>query len=145
MAAPKKEIFKKVKLQIEAGKANPAPPVGPALGQAGANIMEFCKQFNDRTKAMQGKIPVKLTVYKDKSFEFITKLPAMSYFIMKELGLEKGSKTPGLAQVGKLTRKNLENIANAKLPDLNTTDIEAAIRIVAGQAITMGIDVEGQE
>jgi large subunit ribosomal protein L11 len=145
MAAPKKEIFKKVKLEIEAGKANPAPPVGPALGQAGANIMEFCKQFNDRTKAMQGKIPVKLVVYKDKSFEFITKLPAMSYFIKKELGLEKGSKAPGLTQVAKMSRAQLENVAKAKLPDLNTTNLEAAMKIVAGQAITMGIDVEGQD
>lgn len=137
-----KEVVKTIKLQIEAGKANPAPPVGPALGQAGVNIMDFCKAFNDRTKDKQGPIPVVINVFKDKKFEFITKLAPMSYLIKKELGLESGSKTPGLDIVKKMTKEQLKKVAQAKMPDLNTTDIYAAMKTVAGQARSMGVDAE---
>ncbi len=146
MAAPAvkgKEVVKVVKLAIEAGKANPAPPVGPALGQAGVNIMEFCKQFNDRTKDKKGPVPVVIDVYKDKSFSFITKISPMSYLIKQALGIESGSKKPGLEFVAKkITKAQLKQIAEAKMPDLNTTNIEAAMRIVEGQCISMGIEVQ---
>lgn len=143
-----KKIQAYVKLQIEAGKANPAPPVGPALGQQGVNIMEFCKAFNAKTqeimKTMPGApIPVIITVYSDRSFTFDTKQPNMTYFIKKALGIEKGSSNPNTTKVGKLTRKQLEEIAKAKMPDLTAKSLEAAIRTVAGSARNMGIDVEG--
>ena len=146
MAAPAvkgKEVVKVVKLAIEAGKANPAPPVGPALGQAGVNIMEFCKQFNDRTKDKKGPVPVIIDVYKDKSFTFITKISPMSYLIKQAMGLEAGSKKPGLEFVAKkITKDQVKKIAETKLPDLNTTNIEAAMRIVEGQCMSMGIQVQ---
>lgn len=146
MAAPAakgKEVVKVVKLAIEAGKANPAPPVGPALGQAGVNIMEFCKQFNDRTKDKKGPVPVIIDVYKDKSFTFITKISPTSYLIKQALGLESGSKKPGLEFIAKkITKDQIRKIAETKMADLNTTDIEAAMRIVEGQCISMGIQVQ---
>jgi large subunit ribosomal protein L11 len=141
MAPKKKEITKIIKLQIEAGKANPSPPVGPALGQAGANIMEFCKQFNDRTKAMQGPIPVLIEVYKDKTFSFITKLPPVPYLILQKIGLKSGSKTPGVASAGKINMKQIKEIAEFKMPDLNANDIDAAARMVRGSAVSMGLEI----
>ncbi len=137
-----KEVVKVIKLQIEAGKANPAPPVGPALGQAGVNIMEFCKQFNDRTKDKQGPTPVIISVYKDKKFDFVTKLAATSYLIKKEIGVEKGSTAPGLTIVKKMTVEQVKKVAKFKMPDFNTDDLFAAMQTVAGQARSMGIDVE---
>jgi large subunit ribosomal protein L11 len=147
MAAPAakstKEVVKVVKLAIEAGKANPAPPVGPALGQAGVNIMEFCKQFNDRTKDKKGPVPVIINVFKDKSFEFVTKISPTSYLIKQALGIESGSKKPGLEFVSKkITKDQIKKVAETKMADLNTTDIEAAMRIVEGQCISMGIEVQ---
>ncbi len=146
MAAPAvkgKEVVKVVKLAIEAGKANPAPPVGPALGQAGVNIMEFCKQFNERTKDKKGPVPVIIDVYKDKSFTFVTKISPTSYLIKQALGVESGSKKPGLEFVTKkITKDQIRKVAETKMPDLNTTDIEAAMRIVEGQCISMGIEVQ---
>ncbi|MDX1949888.1 MAG: 50S ribosomal protein L11 [Rickettsiales bacterium] len=137
-----KEVVKVIKLQIQAGKANPAPPVGPALGQAGVNIMDFCKQFNDRTKDKEGPTPVIISVYKDKKFDFVTKLAATSYLIKKELGIEKGSTAPGLTIVKKMTKEQVKKVAKAKMPDFNTDDVYASMLIVAGQARSMGIDVE---
>lgn len=138
-----KKVVKQIKLQIEAGKATPAPPVGPALGQAGVNIKEFCDQFNNRTKAQAGlRIPVVITVYSDRSFTFITKSPPASVLILKELGLDKGAKTPGTQKIGKLTRKQLEKIAEIKKNDLNAGDLESAIRIIAGTCRSMGVEVE---
>jgi large subunit ribosomal protein L11 len=134
-----------VKLQIPAGQANPAPPVGPALGQQGVNIMEFCKAFNAQTQKLeQGlPIPVVISVYNDRSFTFITKTPPASVLIRKALGLEKGSATPNTAKVGKITRKQLEEIAKIKMPDITAADLEAAVRTIAGSARSMGVDVEG--
>jgi len=130
-------------LQIEAGKATPAPPVGPALGQAGVNIEEFCEQFNNRTKAQAGlKIPVVITVYSDRSFTFITKSPPAAVLVLKELGLEKGSSAPGSKKIGKITRAQLEKIAQIKKDDLNANDIDAAVKIIAGTCRSMGVDVE---
>lgn len=130
-------------MQIEAGKATPAPPVGPALGQAGVNIKEFCEQFNNRTKAQAGlKIPVVITVYSDRSFTFITKSPPAAVLVLKELGLEKGSSTPGSKKIGKITRAQLEKIAQIKKDDLNANDIDAAVKIIAGTCRSMGVDVE---
>lgn len=138
-----KKIVKQIKLQVEAGKANPAPPVGPALGQAGLNIMEFCKQFNERTKNQMGmKIPVVITAYSDKSFTFITKSPPAAVLVKKALGIESGSGTPHTKKVGTITRKQLEEIANIKKDDLNAYDIEAAIKIIAGTCRSMGVNVE---
>lgn len=136
----KKEIGK-VKLEIQAGKANPAPPVGPALGQKGLNISEFCKQFNDRTKDQQGPIPVVITAFDDRSFTFITKLSPASYLIKQALKLQSGSKDPGKQFVGKITQKQLREIAEKKMQDLNANDIEAAMKIIAGSARSMGIEV----
>ena len=137
-----KKIQTQVKLQIPGGQANPAPPVGPALGQHGVNIMEFCKQFNSRTKGQEGTlIPVVITIYTDRSFTFITKTPPTSILILKKLGLEKGSKEPHRTTVAKITRKDLEEIARMKMPDLNTDDLEAAVRMVAGTAQSMGIEI----
>ncbi len=138
-----KEVMTQIKLQIEAGKASPAPPVGPALGQHGVNIMDFVKKFNDATKDRMGDIvPVVITVYKDRSFDFITKTPPASSLIKKALGIEKGSSDPARQKVGKLTKKQLEEIAKIKLPDLNTKDIYRAMKIVAGTAVNMGVEVE---
>src|SRR6478609_9621902 len=141
-----------IKLQVPAGKANPAPPIGPALGQHGVNIMEFCKQFNARTQAQakdEVTIPVVITVYSDRSFTFITKTPPAAILIKKAAGLAttkkpgSGSKEPNKVKVGKITKKQLREIATTKLPDLNTTDIESAMRTIAGTARSMGIEVEG--
>ena len=139
-----KKVVGFVKLQIPAGQATPAPPVGPALGQKGVNIMEFCKQFNARTQDKQGLIiPVVITVFSDKSFTFITKTPPASVLLVKEAKLEKGSGEPNRTKVGKVTREQVKKIAEMKMPDLNTTDIESAINMVAGTARSMGIVVEG--
>jgi len=137
-----KKVVGELKLQIPAGKANPSPPVGPALGQRGINIMEFCKAFNEKTKDMMGyNIPVVITVYSDKSFTFITKQPPVTDFIKKAAGIQKGSDNPLKNKVGKLTKEQLKEIAEKKMPDLNTTDIEAAMKIVAGSARSMGIEI----
>ena len=140
-----KKITGYIKLQVAAGKANPSPPVGPALGQRGVNIMEFCKQFNAATQQLEPglPIPVVITVFSDRSFSFITKTPPASVLLMKALGLQKGSATPNSAKVGKVTRAQLEEIAKTKLPDLNAADLDAAVRTVAGTARSMGVDVEG--
>jgi large subunit ribosomal protein L11 len=147
-----KKVTGYIKLQIPAGKANPAPPVGPALGQHGVNIMDFCKQFNARTQA-QAKddvtIPVVITVFSDRSFTFITRTPPAAILIKKAAGLAtqkkpgSGSKEPNKVKVAKLSQKQLRDIATMKLPDLNTTDIEAAMRTIAGTARAMGVEVEG--
>ena len=137
-----KEIVTKIKLQIPGGQANPAPPIGPALGQHGVNIMEFCKQFNERTKDRPGTIlPVVLTVYKDKSFSFILKSPPVAAEIKKAVGLAKASSEPGRVIIGKITRDQVLEIARKKMVDLNTTKIESACRIVEGAARSMGIEV----
>jgi large subunit ribosomal protein L11 len=141
--AVKKVLVKQIKLQVEAGKANPAPPVGPALGQAGINIMEFCKQFNDKTKDKQGMIlPVLISVYKDKSFTFTIKSPPAALLIKKALKLEKGSPTPNKEKVGTITRAQLEEIAKVKMKDLNAFKMDSAVKIIAGSAKSLGIDVE---
>jgi large subunit ribosomal protein L11 len=139
-----KKITGYVKLQLPAGKANPSPPVGPALGQHGVNIMAFCKDFNSRTAA-QGDmiIPVVITVYSDRSFTFIMKTPPASVLIRKAIGIEKGSGTPNTSKVGKISRKQIEEVAKAKTPDLTAADLEAAVRTIAGSARSMGVDVEG--
>ena len=138
-----KEITGTIKLQIAAGQANPAPPVGPALGQKGVNIMAFCKEFNAATQKQAGDIlPVVITVYKDKSFTFITKSPPASVLIKKAAGIAAGSKEPNKTKVGKLTRKQLLEIVKIKGKDLNARDDEAAIRIIAGTARQMGVEVE---
>ncbi len=138
-----KKIMGQVKLQIPAGKANPSPPVGPALGQRGVNIMEFCKAFNAATQNMGDMIiPVIITVYEDRSFTFITKTPPVTQLIKKELKIESGSDNPKTKKVGKLTREQVKRIAEIKLPDLNTKDIETAMKIVAGSARSMGVEVE---
>jgi large subunit ribosomal protein L11 len=135
-----------VKLHVPGGQANPAPPVGPALGQHGVNIMEFCKQFNAKTQDKIGlTIPVEITIYADRSFTFITKTPPASVLIQKALGIPKGSGTPNRDKVGQITRKQLEEIAKTKMPDLNTSDLEAAIRMIAGTARSMGVVVQGVE
>ncbi|MDQ5979041.1 MAG: large subunit ribosomal protein, partial [Verrucomicrobiota bacterium] len=133
--------------QVPAGQANPSPPIGPALGQQGVNIMEFCKQFNAQTQQVEKglPIPVVITVYSDRSFTFIMKTPPASVLIRKAIGIEKGSGTPNTAKVGKITRKQLEDIARTKTPDLTAADLEAAVRTIAGSARSMGVDVEGLE
>jgi large subunit ribosomal protein L11 len=137
-----KKVTGFVKLQIPAGRANPAPPVGTALGPQGINIMAFCKEFNARTQAQDGIIlPVEITIYADKSFTFILKTPPAAILIKKELGLEKGSGVPNRNKVGKLTRAQVEKIAKIKLPDLNTDSIESAMAMVAGAARSMGVEV----
>jgi len=140
-----KKVEKYVKLQVPAGKANPSPPVGPALGQAGVNIMEFCKAFNAQTQKMEAGMvmPVVVTVYNDRSFTFVIKTPPASILLKKSLGLEKGSGTPNTKKVGKVTRQQLEDIAKAKMPDLTAADLDAAVRTIAGSARSMGLDVEG--
>jgi large subunit ribosomal protein L11 len=137
-----KGIIAQIKLQIPAGQANPAPPVGPALGQHGVNIMEFCKAFNEKTAKEQGMIiPVILTVYKDRSFSFITKTPPAAILIKKALNLEKGSSEPNREKVGELSRKQIEEIAKIKLKDLNARTLERAVKIIEGTAKNMGIKV----
>lgn len=138
-----KQVKKVVKLQIAAGKANPAPPVGPALGQAGVNIQQFCSQFNDKTASMAGYvIPVEISVYEDRSFTFITKTPPASDLLKKAANVQKGSANPKKDKVGKISRVKLNEIAQTKLPDLNAYDVEAAAKIVAGTAKQMGIVIE---
>jgi large subunit ribosomal protein L11 len=137
-----KKVIGQVKLQIPAGKANPAPPVGPALGQHGVNIMEFCKAFNAKTQnAGDLKIPVVITVYADRSISFITKTPPAADLLMKAAGVDKGSPTPNKTKVGSVTRKQVEEIAQLKLPDLNAFNLDAAIRTIEGTARNMGLDV----
>lgn len=141
-----KKVTAYIKLQVPAGSANPSPPIGPALGQHGLNIMEFCKQFNAQTQKMEKGLPtpVIITVYSDKSFTFIMKTPPATVLIKKAIGLEKGSSVPNRDKVGKITRKQLEEIAKVKMPDLNCHgDLEAAVRIIAGSARNMGVEVEG--
>ncbi len=140
-----RKIATYIKLQIPAGQANPSPPVGPALGQHGVNIMEFCKAFNAETQTLeQGMpIPVVISVYTDKRFTFITKTPPAAVLLKKAAGIEKGSGTPNTVKVGSVTRAQLEEIAKVKAPDLNSADMDAAVRIIAGSARSMGIDVEG--
>jgi large subunit ribosomal protein L11 len=137
-----KELNAMVKLQIPAGKANPAPPVGPALGQHGVNIMEFCKQFNAATQKQDGLIiPVVISIYKDRSFSFITKTPPASVLLLKAAGLVKGSAVPNKTKVGKVTSKQVEEIAKTKMPDLNAQKLDSAIRMVEGTARSMGIEI----
>jgi large subunit ribosomal protein L11 len=141
-----KKVLTLIKLQIPAGAANPAPPVGPALGQHGVNIMEFCKAFNARTQADAGTIiPVEITVFEDRSFEFITKTPPAAVLIKEAAGLEKGSGEPNREKVGRITNAQVRQIAERKMPDLNANDLDAASRIIAGTARSMGVDVEGME
>ena len=138
-----KEISSYVKLQIKGGQANPAPPVGPALGQRGVNIMEFCKAFNEKTKSFMGKpIPVVITVYKDKKFDFTIKSPPASYFIMEAAKLKGGSQEPGRVIVGSITMKQAEKIAKDKMKDLNAFDLKEATKIICGSAKSMGIEVK---
>jgi large subunit ribosomal protein L11 len=139
----KKEVITKVKLQIPAGKANPAPPIGPALGQHGLNIMDFCKQYNAATKDKAGVVvPVEISIYKDRSFSFILKTPPAAELLKKAAGVEKGSGEPLKTKVGKVTRAKVREIAEIKLPDLNANDVEAAMKIIEGTARNMGITVE---
>ena len=140
-----KKIDAYIKLQVPAGKANPSPPVGPALGQRGVNIMEFCKAFNAETQGMEPglPIPVVITVYSDKSFTFVKKSPPASVLLRKAAGIEKGSSTPNSAKVGKVTRAQLEAIATTKKADLTAADMDAAVRTIAGSARSAGINVEG--
>ena len=137
-----KEVVKQIKLQIEAGKATPAPPVGPALGSSGVNIMQFVKEFNDRTAKQAGMIiPVVITVYKDKSFEFITKVPPVAVLIKKAISIEKGSGKPNKDKVAKITKEQVKAIAEQKMPDLNAASLETAMSMVAGTARSMGVVV----
>lgn len=139
-----KEVMTQIKLQIPAGKANPAPPVGPSLGQHGVNIMEFCKQFNAKTQKEEGSIiPVVITVYKDRSFTFITKTPPASDLLKKAAGLIKGSGVPHKDKVGRISQAQLEEIAKQKAVDLNAIDVAGAMKVIAGTARSMGITVEG--
>jgi large subunit ribosomal protein L11 len=139
-----KKIQAYIKLQVKAGEANPSPPVGPALGQHGVNIMEFCKAFNAQTQQVEKGLPtpVVITVYNDRSFTFITKTPPASVLLRKIAGIEKGSSTPNTVKVGTVTRAQLEQVATTKMPDLNAMDMDAAVRIIAGSARSMGLDVE---
>jgi large subunit ribosomal protein L11 len=139
----KKKLVTQIKLQITGAQANPAPPVGPALGQHGLNIMEFCKAFNERTKDKAGTIlPVIISVYEDRSYDFIIKTPPASVLVKKALKLESGSSEPNKTKVGKITKAQLAEIAQIKMPDLNANDIEAAIKIIGGTARSMGVEVE---
>ena len=139
-----KEISTFIKLQVQAGQANPSPPVGPALGQHGVNIMEFCKAFNAQTQEMTGKlIPVEITVFADRSFTFITKTPPTSFLILDASGLKKGSGEPNKEKVGNITESQIKEIAEIKMPDLNASDLESAMSMVRGTARSMGITVEG--
>ena len=140
-----KKVQSYIKLQIPAGKANPSPPVGPALGQHGVNIMEFCKSFNAQTQGIEPglPIPVVITVYSDRSFTFVMKTPPAAVLLRKAVGIQKGSGTPNTNKVGKVTRAQLEEIAKQKDPDLTAADMDAAVRTIAGSARSMGLDVEG--
>ena len=140
-----KKIEAYIKLQVPAGEANPSPPVGPALGQHGVNIMEFCKAFNSQTQKVEKGLPtpVVITVYSDRSFTFVTKTPPASILLKKAAGVAKGSSTPNTSKVGKVSRAQLEEIATTKMADLNATDMDAAVQIIAGTARSMGLDVEG--
>lgn len=140
-----KKIQAYVKLQVKAGQANPSPPVGPALGQHGVNIMEFCKQFNAATQSLEPGLPtpVVITVYSDRSFTFITKTPPASILLKKAAGIKSGSKVPNRDKVGKLNRQQLEEIAKVKMPDMTAADMNAAVRTIAGTARSMGLDTEG--
>ena len=139
----KKEVNGYVKIQIKGGQASPAPPVGPALGQRGINIMEFCKAFNEKTKSFMGKpVPVIITVYKDKKFDFIIKSPPASHFIKEAAKLKSGSNEPGIQIVASITKKQAEEIAKKKMADLNTNDLEQAVKIISGSARSMGIEVK---
>jgi large subunit ribosomal protein L11 len=140
-----KKIVGYIKLQVPAGKANPSPPIGPALGQRGLNIMEFCKAFNAQTQGMEPGLPIPcvITAFADKSFTFVMKTPPATVLIKKAAGVQKGSKTPHTDKVGKLTRKQAEEIAQTKQPDLTAADLDAAVRTIAGSARSMGITVEG--
>ena len=140
-----KKVQGYIKLQVPAGSANPSPPIGPALGQQGVNIMEFCKQFNAQTAKLEKGLPIPtvITVYSDRSFTFVMKTPPAAVLIRKAIGIEKGSGTPNTAKVGKISRKQLEEVAKMKLPDLTAADLEAAVRTIAGSARSMGVDVEG--
>lgn len=142
-----KKVTAYIKLQVKAGEANPSPPVGPALGQHGVNIMEFCKAFNAKTQDLEKGLPtpVVITVYSDRSFTFITKTPPASILLKKAAGVPKGSSTPNTVSVGAVTRAQLEEIANTKMPDLNAADLEGAVRTIAGSARAMGLKVEGAE
>ena len=140
---PKKKVSAVIKLQIKAGQATPAPPIGPALGQHGVNIMEFCKAYNAQTESQRGNvIPVEITVYEDRSFDFITKTPPAAVLIKEALRIEKGSGEPNREKVGRLTRAQLQSIAEAKMPDLNARDVEHAMLIVAGTARSMGVETD---
>ncbi len=140
-----KKVIGFIKLQVPAGKANPSPPIGPALGQRGLNIMEFCKQFNARTQSMEPglPIPVVITAFSDKSFTFIMKTPPASILLKKAAKIQKGSSKPNSDKVGKITRAQLEDIANTKEPDLTAADLDAAVKTIAGSARSMGLEVEG--
>ena len=139
---PKRKIAAVVKLQINAGAATPAPPVGPALGQHGVNIMEFCKQYNAATESQRGNVvPVEITIYEDRSFTFVTKTPPAARLILKAAGVEKGSGTPHTTKVAKISREQVREIASTKMPDLNANDLDAAEKIIAGTARSMGITV----
>jgi len=139
-----KKVTGYIKLQIPAGQANPSPPVGPALGQQGVNIMEFCKAFNAQTQSLEKGLPtpVVITVYSDRSFTFILKTPPAAVLIRKAIGIEKGSGAPNTAKVGRISRQQLEDVAKIKQPDLTAADLEAAVRTIAGSARSMGVDVE---
>ena len=140
-----KKVNGYIKLQVPAGAANPSPPIGPALGQQGVNIMEFCKQFNAQTAKLEKGLPIPtvITVYSDRSFTFVMKTPPAAVLIRKAIGIEKGSGTPNTAKVGKISRAQLEEIAKTKQPDLTAAGLEAAVRTIAGSARSMGVDVEG--
>jgi large subunit ribosomal protein L11 len=140
-----KKVNGYIKLQVPAGSANPSPPIGPALGQQGVNIMEFCKQFNAQTQKMEKGLPIPtiITVYSDRSFTFVMKTPPAAVLIRKAIGIEKGSGAPNTNKVGKITRQQLEEIAKTKQPDLTAADLDAAVRTIAGSARSMGVDVEG--
>jgi large subunit ribosomal protein L11 len=141
---PKKKLAAIIKLQIQAGAANPAPPVGPALGQHGVNLMEFCKQYNAATESQRGQIvPVEISVYEDRSFSFVTKTPPAARLLLKAAGVEKGSGEPHTKKVAKVTMKQVREIAETKMEDLNANDIDQAAKIIAGTARSMGITVEG--
>jgi large subunit ribosomal protein L11 len=137
-----KEVTGTLKLVIEAGQAKPAPPVGPALGQRGIQIMEFCKQFNDKTKGMEGPIPCLITVYKDKSFSFVLKKPPVTYFILKAVGLKKGGRTPGRSTIREITKEQIKKIAEDKMEDMNAFTVEQAMAQVEGSCRSMGIKVK---
>jgi large subunit ribosomal protein L11 len=138
-----KKVVGFIKLQVPAGKANPSPPIGPALGQRGLNIMEFCKAFNAQTQGLEPgmPIPVVITAYGDRSFTFVTKTPPNSYFLQKAAGIQKGSQTPGKGTVGRVTMKQIREIAEKKMPDLNAKDIEGAMQMIVGSARSMGLEV----